>query len=58
VFPQLGPFNPTTNTLFSFYDKIKRPIIVLYSIDAEGIMALLTKMENLKHFDTKSMVQK
>ncbi len=58
MFPQLSKFNPTTNMLFSFYDKNNRPIIILYATETKNINDLVKKMETLKYFDTKNIVQK
>lgn len=57
MFPQLTKFNPTTNTLFSFYDEHNRPIIILCATDMTNVNDLVKKMETLKYFDPKNIVQ-
>jgi hypothetical protein len=58
MFPELLKINPTTNSIFSFYDKNNRPIIILYATEKKYIKDLLKRMETLKYFDTKKIIQK
>jgi len=58
MFPELLKINPTTNSIFSFYDKNNRPIIILYATENKYIKDLLKRMETLKYFDTKKIIQK
>lgn len=61
IFPELQKFNQNklaTDTIFSFYDKMNRPIIILYAMDKSKVEQLVDKMKSLKYFDSKSMVQK
>ena len=58
MFPILSKINPTTNTIFSFYDKNNRPIIILFATENKYINDLVKRMETLKYFDTKKIIQK
>lgn len=61
IFPELAKIKPgslKTSTLLSFYDKQKRPIIILYEPSSQTIHDLVDKMETLKYFDTNSIIQK
>ncbi|MBL0190286.1 MAG: hypothetical protein IPQ18_02760 [Saprospiraceae bacterium] len=58
MFPELLKINPTTNTIFSFYDKNNRPIIILFATENKYINDLVKRMETLKYFDTKKIIQK
>ena len=58
MFPILSKINPTTNTIFSFYDKNNRPFIILFATENKYINDLVKRMETLKYFDTKKIIQK
>ena len=58
IFPILSKINPTTNSIFSFYDKNNRPIIILFATENKYINDLVKRMETLKYFDTKKIIQK
>ena len=58
MFPILPKTKPMTNTIFSFYDKNNRPIIILYATEKKYLNDLVKRMETLKYFDTKKIIQK
>lgn len=60
IFPQLDKVKAVqlkTNALFSFYDESNRPIIILYTLDPQGMKTLVQKMKTLNYFSEKEMIQ-
>jgi hypothetical protein len=57
MFKELDKVNIETSTVLSFFDTQKRPIIILFSKEKNGIEPLLAKMKALQHFDKNKIIQ-
>lgn len=57
IFPELGKINFKKNMVLCFYDKKKRPVIILNAEDAKHVDTLLGKMHTDKYFDLNNPIQ-
>lgn len=60
VFPELKKINFSKmkqSTLLSFYDSNQRPIIILYLLEIKELENMVAKMQTMKSFNLKSIVQ-
>ena len=57
IFPELSKVKLAPNTIYAFFDKLKRPVILLNVSDQSHLDLLLKEMESKKNFDQTKIIQ-
>lgn len=57
LFPELSKVKMIPNTTYAFFDRKKRPVIILYATDKTNLGLLLKEMKTRKYLDQTKIIQ-
>ncbi|TSJ48024.1 hypothetical protein [Fluviicola chungangensis] len=57
LFPELSKVKMIPNTIYAFFDRKKRPVIMLYATDKTNLDSLLKEMKTRKYLDQTKIIQ-